>query len=656
MPRYTDDSRERVRDAVDFAELVGARTELKASGPRRLTGLCPFHDERTPSFGIDPVEKLYHCFGCGVGGDVFAFVMETEGVDFGEALELLADRYGVTLERTAEDAADAARRTRRERLLALLERTSAFYERLLWESAEAQPARDYLARRGLGEEVLRAYRVGYAPSAWDKVLVGSRRAGYSEEELLAAGLVLRGRSGGVYDRFRRRITFPLADERGRILGFGARALGADQEPKYLNSAEGEVFHKREQLYGLHLARASAARAGKVVLCEGYTDVLALHQAGIENAIGVMGTAITEEQVRTLSRRVAPTLLFCLDADSAGQSAMAAAAASLQADRRGEVLIVGLPQGADPADLLAERGVEAMRALLDAAQPFARFRVERALGGADLGTLAGRERALDEAAAVIAELRPGVLREDLVRLVADRIAVPAELVMSAAQSPDARSSGDQRERAPGQAGGGAPVQGQRGGSPGRGRDGGWSSPGRRPAGGRAGARPGEGRWTGERSSFGRQERGSRLLERPGEADEGAHTLLDRRERAERAFLALCLALPEEGERRLAEADLEALFSAPATRRAAAHLRGNLRSPAASLPRDDEPLARVVAELVVRAAELDATPAALDLEALQLDLARLDREIADARSRSEGSRVRELAGERQRVLDVLRHRLQ
>ena len=645
MPRYTDDSRERVRDAVDFAELVGARTELKASGPRRLTGLCPFHDERTPSFGIDPVEKLYHCFGCGVGGDVFAFVMGTEGVDFGEALELLADRYGVELERTAEDAQDAARRSRRDRLLALLERTTAFYERLLWESAEAEPARGYLADRGLREDVLRAYRVGYAPSAWDKVLVGSRRAGYSEEELLAAGLVLRGRSGGVYDRFRRRITFPLADERGRVLGFGARALGADQEPKYLNSSENEVFHKREQLYGLHLARASAARAGKVVLCEGYTDVLALHQGGIENAIGVMGTAITEEQVRTLSRRVAPTLLFCLDADAAGQAAMAKAAASLQADRRGEVLIVALPKGSDPADILAERGVDAMRKLLDDARPFARFQVERALEGADLGSLSGRERALDEAAAVLAELPSGVLREDLVQLIAGRVAVPAELVMSAARGsrPVAGGSPEGRPAGAARAGAGRSDGPDRLRTPGRqDRSRQWSGDRGRSAGGRRYEPRGDaGRWAPEADDDG---------------GGGAHAVLDRRERAERAFLALCLALPDEGERRLADADLEALFSAPATRRAAEHLRGKLHSPAASLPRDDESLARVIAELVVRAAELEATPAALDLEALQLDLARLDREIAAARSQSDPSRVREFAGERQRVLDVLRHRLQ
>src|SRR4051812_22596131 len=237
MARYTSESREKVRDAVDFAELVGARTELKRSGTNRLQGLCPFHEERTPSFGIDPVEKLYHCFGCGAGGDVFSFVMDTEGLDFAGALEWLADRVGVELERDSEDPRDAARRARRDRLLALLERTAAYYVRVLWESAEAAPARAYLASRGLEETVLREYRVGYAPSAWDRVLTASRRAGYSESELLACGLALRGREGrGVYDRFRRRITFPLCDERGHVLGFGARTMSPDSGPKYLNSS------------------------------------------------------------------------------------------------------------------------------------------------------------------------------------------------------------------------------------------------------------------------------------------------------------------------------------------------------------------------------------------------------------------------------------
>src|SRR5919107_1840647 len=324
MARYTDDSRERVRDAVDFVELVGARTELKPAGPRRMTGLCPFHDERTPSFGIDPVEKLYHCFGCGAGGDVFKFAMETEGLDFAAALEALAERTGIELEREAEDPREAERRGRRERLLALLERTAAYYVRVLWESAEAAPARAYLAGRGLQEDVLREFRVGFAPRSWDRVIGASRAAGYSEAELVAAGLASRRREGpGLLDRFRGRIMFPLADPKGHVLGFGARALAADDRPKYLNTSDSDLFHKGSLVYGADLARAAAARAGRVVLVEGYTDVIAL--------------------------RLAPAVLFCQDPDAAGQEAVGKALALDEMSKRGKTgglafRVVRLPPG------------------------------------------------------------------------------------------------------------------------------------------------------------------------------------------------------------------------------------------------------------------------------------------------------------------------
>jgi DNA primase len=238
---YTKQSRDRVRDAVDFVELVSARTELRRAGPARYEGLCPFHDERTPSFGIDPVQKVYHCFGCQASGDVFTFVQETEGVDFKGALELLAERYAVELEREQEDPGEAARRMRRERLLELLVRTAAYYERYLWESKEAARAREYLQGRGLGEETLRKFGVGYAPSAWDRVLGASRGGGFSEQELYATGLAQRSKqTGQPYDRFRSRIMFPLADIRGRVLGFGARAMGEQQGPKYLNTSDNEI--------------------------------------------------------------------------------------------------------------------------------------------------------------------------------------------------------------------------------------------------------------------------------------------------------------------------------------------------------------------------------------------------------------------------------
>ena len=411
MALYTSQSRDRVRDAVDFVELVSARTDLRRAGANRYEGLCPFHEERTPSFGIDPTQKVYYCFGCQAAGDVFTFVQETEGVDFKGALELLADRAGVELEREQEDEREAQQRRERERLLELLARTSAYYERCLWDSKEAERSREYLLGRGLGEEILREFRVGYAPSAWDRVLTASLRGGFSEAELYATGLAQRSQQNGrLYDRFRSRIMFPLADIRGRVLGFGARALSEDQQPKYLNTSDNTVYHKGSHLYGADLARAHAAKAGQTILCEGYTDVIALHQAGMRNTVGLMGTALTSEQVSELAR-MAPTVLLALDADSAGQEAMLRAA-GLAARRKLELRVVPLPAGTDPAELVQREGATAIERAIGASVAFVRFRVERVLDGGDYGSPEGRDRMLDELRPVFATLPPSALRMEL----------------------------------------------------------------------------------------------------------------------------------------------------------------------------------------------------------------------------------------------------
>ena len=403
MALYTSDSKDRVRDAVDFVELVSARTELRRAGPARYEGLCPFHDERSPSFGIDPTQKVYYCFGCQASGDVFTFVQETEGVDFKGALELLAERYGVELQREEEDPRAVERRQRRERLLELLDRTTTYYERYLWESGEARRAREYLKERGLEEASLREFRVGYAPSAWDRVMLASRRGGYSNKEIYDAGLVQRSQQNNqLYDRFRSRIMFPLADVRGRVLGFGARAMGEEQRgPKYLNTSDNDVYHKGLHLYGANLARAHAARAGQVILCEGYTDTIALHQAGFDNAVGLMGTALTDQQVGELAR-MAQTVLLALDADSAGQEAMLRAS-TLAERRKLELRVVPLPEGTDPADLLQRDGREAMEAAVKASVPFVRFRVERTLERGDHSSPEGRDRMIEELRPVFASM-------------------------------------------------------------------------------------------------------------------------------------------------------------------------------------------------------------------------------------------------------------
>ena len=425
MARYTNESRDRVRDAIDFVELVSARTDLRRAGQNSYEGLCPFHEERTPSFGIDPVQKVYYCFGCQAGGDVFTFVRETESVDFTGALELLADRCGIELEREQEDPREAERRRGRERLLELLARTSAYYERCLWESDEATRAREYLRGRGLGEEILREFHVGYAPSAWDRVLTGSLRGGFSEAELYATGLAQRSQQNGrPYDRFRARIMFPLADTRGRVLGFGARALSEDQRPKYLNTSDNTVYHKGLHLYGADLARAHAARGGQTILCEGYTDVIALHQAGIRHTVGLMGTALTAEQVGELAR-MAPVVLLALDADGAGQEAMLRAA-DLASRRKLELRVVPLPSGTDPAELVQSEGAAAVERAVEASVPFVRFRIERVLDGGDHGSPEGRDRMLDELRPVFATLPPSALRMELTRVVSERLQLPESL--------------------------------------------------------------------------------------------------------------------------------------------------------------------------------------------------------------------------------------
>ncbi len=600
MALYTSESKDRVRDAVDMIELVSARTELRRAGPSSYEGLCPFHDERTPSFGIDPLKKVYYCFGCQASGDVFTFVQETEGLDFKGALELLAERYGIELQREQEDPRAAERRQRRERLLALLGRTAAYYERYLWESTEAKRAREYLEGRGLGEEILRAFRVGYAPSAWDSVLLASRRGGFSEAELYATGLAQRSQENGrPYDRFRARIMFPLADIRGRVLGFGARALREERDggdgaqrrerqgarsPKYLNTSDNDIYHKGLHLYGADLARAHAARAGQVILCEGYTDVIALHQAGLPNTVGLMGTALTGEQVAELAR-MAQTVLLALDADSAGQEAMLRAS-RLAAGRNLELRVVTLPGGKDPAELVQLEGVEVLKAAVGASVPFVRFRVQRVLASGDHSSPEGRDRMIDELRPVFATLPPSAMRMELTRLVAGRLDLPESLAETLL------------------AGGAAPAAGRA-----------------------ASSVPGVARSSASASA--------------------SAPALSRREDTERTFLALCIASPEDGARALEALDPAEHFTSERLRRAAAHLReGRLPEPMAGIDEQDPELTGVLAELVVQAGREFPVPAMLEVQRMQLELARLDRRIRGASAQGAGE-VSELAHRRAEV---------
>ena len=294
MARIAQSQHRPVVAAADMVEIVGQYTQLKKAGAN-FSGLCPFHQEKTPSFSVDPVEKLYYCFGCGEGGDLLSFVQKKENLDFAAAVEYLADRYGIALEYEESSARGDAERRRRERLRALLEQACAYYERVLWEARAAAAARDYLQPRGLGEEAAAPSASASACGGWEKLRDAALAKRFTKQELLDAGLVVPGKRGSAYDRFRGRLMFPLADERGRVLGFGARTLG-DEKPKYLNSPETPLYHKSEALFGLDKAKPAAVREDRVYVVEGYTDVLALVQAGVTNVVASMGTALTEQQL------------------------------------------------------------------------------------------------------------------------------------------------------------------------------------------------------------------------------------------------------------------------------------------------------------------------------------------------------------------------
>jgi DNA primase len=586
MALISHDSVDRVKQAADIVEVISAHTDLRRQGAR-FVGLCPFHDERTPSFSVEPQEKLYHCFGCGVGGDVIKFVEEKDGLNFAEAVELLADRYGVELEREQEDPRAEAKRQRRRRLEQLLERAAAFYSSYLWESEEAGKARDYLLRRGLREEVLRDFGVGYAPSAWDKLLVRGQRAGFSVEELRGVGLVQRGRSGGEYDRFRERIMFPIRDRRGRVLGFGGRAMRSDQGAKYVNTAETEFFHKSQILYGVDRAKAAIAKAGRAVVVEGYTDVLALHQAGIEEAVGVMGTAITGEQVAALSGMVDEVVL-ALDADAAGQEAMLRAQ-TVASGRRMRLRVAAMPAGEDPAEMMAaEEGAERFRGILERAEELVAFQVGLVLDRTDAGSPVERDRALAEVAPVLAGLGETASRDDLVRRVAERLDFEPATVMGRVVAATPTSGGPQQ----------APAE----------------------------SRP--------------------QAPQPQRAAE-----LTSRERRERALLAMCIALPDEGKdylARLTEAHLS-----PTGLRVATWLREHPEDPASDLPHDDATLAGLIAELVIMSREEPASHEAMELNFLLLEQRRLETEIAAAGERGDYERRAALSRERAALVERIAH---
>lgn len=416
-----------MRDVVaasDIVEVVSQRTALRRTSGQRFMGRCPFHEERTPSFSVNPVEKLYYCFGCGKGGDIVSFVRETDNLDFVGAIEWLAERFRVALEYEETSPQAEAARSRRDRLHALLEQATAFYERVLWESSAGEPVRAYLAGRNLQEGVVREFRLGLSPG--QGLARKAQERGFTMEELRAAGLVnQRGN-----DYFPQRLMFPLADARGRVIGFQARKL-RDDDPlrgKYVNSPEGELFKKSNVLYGLHLARAAIAKQDRAVVVEGNTDVIALRQAGFEPVVASMGTALTEGHLRELGRLTKRAFL-CFDADAAGQDATLRGMELAVRDGF-DVRVVTLPAGQDPAD--APDGFEER---LATAESYLHYRVRLEIERAP-----DRQEAFVRAREVLARAEDSPERQEAVRLLADRLDLPKETLQGIAPARGAARAG------------------------------------------------------------------------------------------------------------------------------------------------------------------------------------------------------------------------
>lgn len=418
MPRIPEDILQRIRDATDIVDLISEHVQLVKKG-RNYSGLCPFHDEKTPSFSVDPDRQFYHCFGCGVGGNVFKFIQEIDRVTFVEAVKFLAERTGIALpERSGpsreEDAAA-------DELYRANDLARKYFHHLLLNDDVGASARTYLQTRGLTGETIERFGLGYAPSEWDALLKVAGRRGLSPQILERAGLALpRSTGSGHYDRFRDRVAFPIANLSDRTIAFGARALQPDQEPKYLNSPETPIYHKGRVLYGLADTRDAIRRQDAALVVEGYMDLISLAQAGIQHVVATSGTALTEDHCRLLARYARQVVLL-FDGDAAGSTAaMRACEAFLGTGL--DTRVVSLPSEHDPDTFVQAHGSDALLKRAENAQSVLDFYLKQLAQQHDLSSVAGKARAVERLKPLLAKPRDAVRRDLLLREVAERLSV------------------------------------------------------------------------------------------------------------------------------------------------------------------------------------------------------------------------------------------
>ena len=444
--RIPEEDIEQLRERSDLLEVIGGHTQLKKAG-RIFKGLCPFHQEKTPSFTVDPAKGFYHCFGCGAGGDIFKFVIQTEGLSFTEAAQRLADRAGMTLRFEGTDpGVSGARR----RLLEINRIAAKFFsDSLMGSTPEPLPARKHLEARGFSSDDARQWGIGYSPRGTDTLYRHLLSLKFAGKEVVDAGLALVTDSGEHRDRFRGRLMFPISDVSGQVIGFGARALGDDQ-PKYLNSPETSIYKKSKILYGLDRAKAEMVRTGFAVVTEGYTDVIALHKVGATTAVATCGTALGEDHF-ALIKRFCDRAILAFDADTAGKVA-SERGFGIDARFGLEVLVAPIPAGKDPADVALTEGADAVGMILEEAKPLIRFVLEAELSRQRLDTAEAKAKAVRAAVQILTQETNRVARGEHAFWVARRIGVEPDVVQreisEVAESPSRASSAARAIRVPG----------------------------------------------------------------------------------------------------------------------------------------------------------------------------------------------------------------
>jgi DNA primase len=433
--RIKDEDVNYVRDHSPIDEVVGDYVQLKNAGGGQKKGLCPFHDEKTPSFHVTPSKGFYHCFGCQVGGDVIAFIMKLEHLTFMETVERLADRIGYTL-RYESSGSSSGPVINRSRLVAANNAAAIFYQEQIQLPA-AQHGRDFLTKRGFDREAAKSFNVGYAPDEWDGLYKHLKGQGFSDEELTLAGLIKEGGKGQI-DRYRNRLIWPVKDISGDVVGFGARKLASDevdQGPKYLNSPETPIYKKNQILYGLDIAKKEIAKSRQVVIVEGYTDVMAAHLAGVTTAVATCGTAFGDEHIRIIRRLLMDAdafkgeVIFTFDGDAAGQKA---ALRAFEDDQKfvAQTFVAVEPNGMDPCELRQAHGDDAVRNLIARRVPLFEFAIKSVIASYDVKTAEGRVAALNQVAPLIGKIRDASLRPEYVRLLAGWLGMEVDVVSAA----------------------------------------------------------------------------------------------------------------------------------------------------------------------------------------------------------------------------------